>query len=253
MSTINTRKGQKGGRPKLTQVISERAVYGLRAESQTYEEKYTKKQIAEIVKRYATIANKRLAAIEDKKLQGSSPAYQHVRKASYSAYSYATDRNRFKTSSKQTYSELVEELYQLHQFLFKAKTSTIAQIREVNKKRLDMTNNWLKKNKLPELGGMGTDPEEAARTLGEFFNSSNVDAYVRAYGSDVVVETVETMYGDFSDESRAKFEEMLDDFLAEAKKQGDAGKKWLNNMKNIPLDDFTRALKDFQKGSMSWK
>lgn len=249
MSTINTRKGQKGGRAKLTQAISEKAVYGLRAESQTYEDKYSKKQVAEIVKRYATIANKRLAAIEDKRLQGSSPAYKHVERASYSGFSYTTEKNRFKTSSKQTYSELVEELYQLHQFLFKAKTSTIAQIREVNRKRLDMTNKWLNEQGLDDLSEY--DPEEAARKLGEFFRDANIKAFSDAFGSDSVVKAVEDMYGDFSEESQARFKETLDNFLYEARKMGEIGSKWLN-LESVPYSDLMSSLKDFQKGKLSW-
>lgn len=249
MSTINTRKGQKGGRAKLTQAISEKAVYGLRAESQTYEDRYSKKQVAEIVKRYATIANKRLAAIEAKRLQGSSPAYKHVEQASYSSFSYTTDNNRFKTSSKQTYGELVEELYQLHQFLFKAKTSTIAQIREVNRKRLDMTNKWLKERGLDELSEY--DPEEAARKLGEFFRDANIKAFSDAFGSDSVVKAVEDMYGDFSEESQTRFKETLDSFLYEARKMGNSGTKWLN-LERVPYNDLMSSLKDFQKGKMSW-
>lgn len=251
MSTIKTRKGQKGGRSKLAQVISEKAVYGLRAESQTYEDKYSKKQVADIVKRYATIANKRLAAIEDKRLQGSSPAYKHVERASYSGFSYTTDRNRFKTSSKQTYSELVEELYQLHQFLFKAKTSTIAQIREVNRKRLEMTDKWLDKQGIPRLSDMEVDPEEAARKLGEFFRSKNIDAFADAYGSDILVSTVETLYGDFSEVARSKFENMLNDYVAHAEKMGEKGRRFVDFI-NVPMDDMLDMLKDFQKGKMSW-
>lgn len=249
MSTINTRKGQKGGRAKLTQAISEKAVYGLRAESQTYEDRYSKKQIAEIVKRYATIANKRLAAIEAKRLQGSSPAYKYVERASYSGFSYTTDRNRFRTSSKQTYSELVEELYQLYQFLFKAKTSTIAQIREVNRKRLEMTNKWLNEQGLDDLSEY--DPEEAARKLGEFFRDANIKAFSDAFGSDSVVKAVEDMYGDFSEESQIRFKETLDNFLYEARKMGEAGDKWLN-LKSVPYNDLMSSLKDFQKGKMTW-
>lgn len=250
MSTIDKRRGQAGGRAKLTQSISERAVYGLRNESSTYEEKYNKKQVADIVKRYAMIANKRLAAIERERLQGSSPAYKHVEKASYSGFSYTTENNRFKTSSKQTYSELVEELYQLHQFLFKAKTSTIAQIREVNRKRLDMTNKWLNEQGLDDLSEY--DPEEAARKLGEFFRDANIKAFSDAFGSDSVVKAVEDMYGDFSEESQARFKETLDSFLYEARKMGNSGTKWLN-LESVPYNDLMSSLKDFQKGKMSWK
>ena len=255
MSTIDKRKGQAGGRAKLTQQISERAVYGLRNESQTYEDKYSKKQVADIVKRYATIANKRLAAIEEAKLQSSSPAYKHIEKASYSAFSYVTgNKNRFKTSSKQSYSELVEELYQLHQFLFKAKTSTIAQIREVNRQRLKMTNTWLESKGLPTLTSGGEDPEDAARKLGDFFRSKNIEAFADAYGSDTVVDVIEQKYGDFNDNSMEQFTEMLNSFIAEAKKQGDAGEKWLHFDKDkLPLSDLVRGLEDFDRGSMSWK
>lgn len=252
MSTNNKRKGQAGGRAKLTQSISERAVYGLRNESSTYEEKYNKKQVADIVKRYATIANKRLAAIEREQLQGSSPAYKHVEKASYSGFSYTTENNRFKTSSKQSYSELVEELYQLHQFLFKAKTSTIAQIREVNRQRLKMTDEWLDKQGIPRLSDMEMDPEEAARKLGEFFRSKNIDAFADAYGSDTLVDVVKSMYGDFSEVARSKFEQMLDNYVRDAEKMGEKGKRFVD-FYNVPMDDMVSMLKDFQKGKMSWK
>ena len=218
-------KGQSGGRQKQQKLISERAVMGLRAESLDYEAKYTRAQIESIIKRYATIANKRLAAIERVKLTGSSPAYQHVKKASYSGFSYATKYNRFRTgTSKQTQSELIEELYQLHQFLFNAKTSTIAQIRSINQKRAEAVYEYIVKRGADGFEdyerAYEADPEEAAKKIGEFFREENIKQLVKAYGSKQVLEMVKDIYGDNSDKSTEAFTHLLDDYKTEMAKQG---------------------------------
>jgi len=190
-----------GGRPRQEQLISQRAVYGLRADSPNYVEKYTRAEIDAINKRYALIANKRLARLEKAELTKSSAAYRYIRKASYSGFEFATAKNRFKTSSRSLDNEdAIEMLYQLHQFLFNTKTSTVSGTKEVNKKKvneafkaleekhqglLDKVNQFAEDNNIKDRDDM----------LSSFFNSEVIDRLIELYGSDYVDEIIDGITG----------------------------------------------------------
>ena len=199
-----------GGRPRQEKLINQNAVYGLRKDVARlntpnyvpkYIFKYTRDEIDAINKRYALIANKRLARLEDADLKTSSAAYRFIRKASYSKFSYATTRNRFKTSSRSlSYDDAVEMLYQLHQFLFNTKTSTVSGTKEVNKKKVNEAYKALeekhqglldKLNNYAEREGLTEDQKEDR--LSSFFNDETVQAIKELYGSeyiDLIVDTV---------------------------------------------------------------
>ena len=190
-----------GGRPRQEKLISQNAVYALRADAPSYVAKYTKAEIDKINKRYALIANKRLARLEKAGLTTSSAAYRFIRKASYSGFDFTTANNRFKTSSnRMDYEDAVEMLYQLHQFLFRTKTSTVSGTKEVNKNKVNEAYKALeekhqglleKVNNYAEREGLNEDQKDDR--IASFFNDATVQAIKDLYGSeyiDLIIDSV---------------------------------------------------------------
>lgn len=210
---------KKGGRAPQKRLISERAVYGLREGKDNYAAKYSERQLAKIIDQYAQVANARLRKIEQEQLQGSSPAYQAIKTMARDSRASITKSNRFRKAGKQSKKQMVEELYQLHQFLFKAKTSKVTDIRATNTKR---ANTMLKAAKnlnksfaadLEEkLTGDTQSRDATLRNIGQFFNNENVRQLIDAYGSDTVLELVEALYGKADEVSLDAFEKLINQY-----------------------------------------
>lgn len=185
-----------GGQKRQQRLISEKAIYALRNEVPDVVAKYTKQQLADIVHEYAVTFNKRLARIEKAGLTESSAAYRYIEKASYSGFDFVTSKNRFRTTKNQTYEDLVEELYQLHQF-GRSKSSTVSGIREINYNKVskayealekdehrglkEKMENWINKEK-----EAGKTFKEAEDELAAFFNSDIISKIIKMYGSDAI-------------------------------------------------------------------
>ena len=126
-------------------------------------------------------ANTRLRSIEKANLTKASNAYRYVETKAYDKARFiSTTKNneiKFKTTTRgRTTNELREEVAELRDFLFKAKTSTVSGINERYQKAYDT---WKENN--PDMN-MSKDE------FGEMWSQSNMKKLVNMYGSDVAID-----------------------------------------------------------------
>ena len=215
---------RRGGRASQKRLISERAVYGLRdgSKDNSYAKKYSDKQLAKIIDQYSQVANARLRKIEAKQLQGSSPAYQAIKTMAHDKRAGVTKSIRFKKAGNQSREQRIEELYQLHQFLFRAKTSKVVDIENTNERRAKATlkaakslNKSFATDLEEKLSGDAETRDTTLRNIGQFFNNENIRQLIDAYGSDTVLEMIEALYGEADEVGLDSFEKLLNKMASE--------------------------------------
>lgn len=159
-----------------------------------------KKEFIKIYNSYVKIANKRLERIEKNDYIKSSPAYRHIE--SLSGGKLVNTETRFRKASKDiSYSDLINNLKKLDDFLFIYKTSTITGIEKHNKniveksiKALKVQNNELAKYVEDIYNQKDKSSKEISNELSYFWSSSIIGKLTEIFGSDVAVE----IYNDIS-------------------------------------------------------
>lgn len=244
---------RRGGRASQKRLISERAVYALRdgSKDSSYAKRYSDKQLSKIIDQYAQVANSRLRKIEKEQLQGSSPAYQAIKTMAHDKRGGVTKSIRFKKAGKQSREQMVEELYQLHQFVFKAKTSKVVDIRNTNERRAKATikaakslNKSFATDLEEKLSGDAETRDTTLRNIGQFFNNENIRQLIDAYGSDTVLELVEAVYGEADEVSLDAFGKLIN-------KMADEYMDLYDEIYHISFQDLIERLKDYRNNMYS--
>lgn len=142
--------------------------------------KFTQKELRESVKLMAQRANRRLKEIEEANLKKASNAYRWAERQSFDNQRFMRQQEqpRFRTDLRgATLAELREEMSELRTFLFESTTSSVKGTRAKYEKGFEEAKKYFGN----ELGDMTLDE------WGFLWSANNMEAFVRQYGSDVIV------------------------------------------------------------------
>lgn len=142
--------------------------------------KFTQKELRESVKLMAQRANRRLSEIEQADLKKASNAYRWAEKQAFDNQRFMRQQEqpRFKTDLRgNTLAELREEMSELRTFLFESTTSSVKGTRAKYEKGFEEAKKYFGN----ELGDMTLDE------WGFLWSANNMEAFIRQYGSDVIV------------------------------------------------------------------
>lgn len=142
---------------------------------------------------YSKAANTRLRALEKAGLSGSSPAYRAIKAFARDGRDFmAIDKSgrfKFNTNTRRMdRSELVDELINLHKFLFEVKTSTVSGAKE-HKKKIREEHAKYKKGKSKKWSEYFSNMSEEEFDM--FFDYENIMRVWAVFGSRVTIRTIE--------------------------------------------------------------
>ena len=198
-------------------------------------------EIRQAIRSYAKTANQRLRELEKQGLAQSSNAWRQAKEFADADRTFmdvtGAGEIKFRTNlRKMNRTELQQELNELYTFVFRAKTSTVKGTREHYKKIKSYWNSdRAREDKRKEVREFfaGMSMEE----FSEFWDYKSMALMIKRYGSDTVIQLIETSK-DNPDLDMDRLDEVFADILNENKLSEKTLERRVKEYKASVSDDF---------------
>ena len=198
-------------------------------------------EIRQAIRSYAKTANQRLRELEKRGLAKSSNAWRQAKEFAEADRSFmdvtGTGEIKFRTNlRKMTRTELQQELNELYTFIFRAKTSTVKGTREHYRKiKSYWSSDRAREDKRKEVREFfaGMSMEE----FSEFWDYKSMALMIKRYGSDTVIQLIETSR-DNPDLDMDRLDEVFTDILNEDRLSEKTLQRRVRDYRSSTSDEF---------------